>query len=37
MSIKFLLIMGTLAIFGRCRAGVYEPNIDDELLENKNE
>lgn len=31
MLIKFLLIMGTLAIFGRCRLVAYEPNVPDEL------
>lgn len=32
MLIKLLLIMGTWAVFGRCRAGTYEPEIPPQLI-----
>lgn len=31
MLIKLLLIMGTWAVFGRCKIGTYETSVPKEL------
>ncbi len=35
--IHLLIFLGTMAVFGRCRATAYEPNIDEKLMEISND
>lgn len=30
--IHLLIFLGTLAVFGRCKMGVYEPSVPNELM-----